>query len=216
MGVIRMSPAFLLLFSTVLLALTRGKTFLTKLEGLDLVEGLKTEYDEKLLTVQAELEAKYKEQIKTDVASEVSRLRDVPADDVLLCVYRDSWSTQGSTITYDRYLDTNYNNGERADMNLGTGVFTCLTPGFYTITYSGISGLQPAEETHIYLYLNGHRVAGSLLEQDMNPDTVGNYERLQGSRTLILNLDVNDTVEVRSDSVWFTGEIERFTLCLTK
>ena len=64
---------------------------------------------------------------------------------------------------------------------------------------------------------------------DTNDDSIGNYERLQGSRTLvkkhtlihhtfsqILNLDVNDTVEVRSDSVWFTGEIERFTLCLTK
>ena len=150
-----------------------------------MVEGLEAKYDEKLQTVKAELEAKYKEQIKTDVASEVSQLRDVPVDDVLLCVFKYQWYAVDSTITYDRYIDTNYNNGERADMNLGTGVFTCLTPGFYTITYSGVSHLQPTEETHIYLYLNGHRVAGSLLEQDMNPDTVGSHVELQGSRTLV-------------------------------
>merc|ERR1711934_39413 len=191
--VISMSP--FLLLSTVLLALTRGGTCLTKLEVLDLVEGLRTEYDEKLLTVKAELEA---------------------VDEVVLCVYKFQWTTADSTVTYDRYLDTNYNNGERADMNLGTGVFTCLTPGFYTIPYSGISHLQPTQETHIYLYLNGNRVGGSILEQDMNPDTVGSHVELQGSRTLILHLDVNDTLEVRTDGTWFTGEIWEFILCLTK
>ena len=135
-----------------------------------MVEGLEAKYDEKLQTVKAELEAKYNE---------------MAVDEVVLCVHKSQWTTVASTITYDRYIDTNYNNGERADMNLGTGVFTCLTPGFYTITYSGVSHLQPTQETHIYLYLNGHRVAGSLLEQDMNPDTVGSHVELQGSRTLL-------------------------------
>ena len=112
-------------------------------------------------------------------------MREPPAEDVMLCVYRDNWSTVDSTITYDRYLDTNYNNGERADMNLGTGVFTCLTTGYYTITYSGISHMWPEEETHIWLYLNGNRVEGSKVEQDMNPGTVGSHIELQGSRTLV-------------------------------
>ena len=144
-----------------------------------MVEGLKAEYEEKLLTVKGELEAKYK-----DLASEVSQTREVPADDVMLCVFNYQWNARDSTINYDRYLDTNYDNGERADMNLGTGIFTCLTPGFYTITYSGISGLNPTEKTELYLYLNGKQVSGSKLEQ-IREDTDGNYASHQGSRTLV-------------------------------
>ena len=107
------------------------------------------------------------------------------ADQVLLCVYRESWSAVDSIITYEGYLESNYDNGERADMNLETGVFTCLTPGFYTITYSGHSRLMPGQENNIWLLLNGNWVGGGRMEHELNPDTVGNYIALQGSRSLV-------------------------------
>merc|ERR1719341_837131 len=115
-----------------LLALTRGETFLTKHEVLDMMEDLEARYNDKMLTLEASYNERLeseKEEIRTLVASEVSRTREL--GQVMMCVYRYHWTSVASTITYDRYIDPNYNNGGRADMNLHTGVFTCLTPGFY-------------------------------------------------------------------------------------
>ena len=106
-------------------------------------------------------------------------------DDVLLCVYKYHWTDADSTITFDRYLDTNYDNGDRADMNLDTGIFTCLTSGFYTITFADISRLLPSQQTWIWLYMNGERVDGSHVEQDTGDDTIGDFLSLSGSRTLV-------------------------------
>ena len=138
-----------LLFVLTLLALTSGENCLTKLEVLDMMEDLEARYDAMLKTVKAELEANYNEKLKMetekirkDIASEVARLEE---DDVLLCVYKYHWTDADSTITFDRYLDTNYDNGDRADMNLDTGIFTCLTSGFYTITFADISRLLPSQ-----------------------------------------------------------------------
>ena len=67
-----------LLFVLTLLALTRGENCLTKLEVLDMMEGLEARYDAMLKTVKAELEANYNEKLKEetekirkDIASEV-------------------------------------------------------------------------------------------------------------------------------------------------
>ena len=181
-----------LLFVLTLLALTRGENCLTKLEVLDMMEGLEARYDAMLKTVKAELEANYNEKLKMetekirkDIALEVAQLEE---DDVLLCVYKYHWTDADSTITFDRYLDTNYDNGDRADMNLDTGIFTCLTSGFYTITYSNIAKLFPAQETWVWLYMNGERVDGSLVEQDTNDDTIGNFMTFSGSRTLVTSM----------------------------
>ena len=180
---IGMSPLLLL---PALLALTRGETPLTKKEVLDMMEGLEAKYEEKLLAVKAELEEKYKDVRGLPVQPD--RLTELPNDDVMLCVYKYHWTAVDSAITYDRYLDTNYDNGDRADMNLDTGIFTCLTSGFYTITYSNIAKLFPAQETWVWLYMNGERVDGSLVEQDTNDDTIGNFMTFSGSRTLVTSM----------------------------
>ena len=99
-----------------LLALTRGETCH---EVLDMMEDLEARYDDKMLTLEArynERLALEKEEIRTLVASEVSRTREL--GQVMMCVYRYHWTSVASTITYDRYIDPNYNNGGRADMNL--------------------------------------------------------------------------------------------------
>ena len=178
-----------LLFVLTLLALTSGENCLTKLEVLDMMEDLEARYDAMLKTVKAELEANYNEKLKMetekirkDIASEVAQLEE---DDVLLCVYKYHWTDADSTITFDRYLDTNYDNGDRADMNLDTGIFTCLTSGFYTITFADISRLLPSQQTWIWLYMNGERVDGSHVEQDTGDDTIGDFLSLSGSRTLV-------------------------------
>ena len=151
-----------------------------------MMEDLEARYDNKMLTLEASFNERLaleKEQIGTLVASDVSQTREL--GQVMMCVYRYHWTSVASTITYEGYIDPNYNNGGRADMNLHTGVFTCLTPGFYTITYTDVSDLKPAQETWINMHLNGERVDGSNLEHDTGSGTIGNFFRLTGSRTLV-------------------------------
>ena len=73
---------------------------------------------------------------KEKVASAVTQgLLDLPY--LNLCTYQDIWTGLG-TITYDKFL-TKFNNGDRpggadGQLDLGTGVFTCLSTGIYGIT----------------------------------------------------------------------------------
>ena len=60
-----------------------------------------------------------------------SVLRDLPY--LLLCSFQNHWITPSSTITYSSFL-TNFNNANRpggadGQLDLDSGVFTCLTPG---------------------------------------------------------------------------------------
>ena len=49
-------------------------------------------------------------------------------------------------------------------------------------------------------------LSGGKLKNTLN---LSHYHHFQ-----ILHLNVNDTIEIRTDDTWFTGEIWEFTLCL--
>ena len=88
----------------------------------------------------------------------------------------------------DRFL-SEYNNADRpgggdGEMSLETGIYTCLTPGFYKISYSGYSRLLPGQETRVQMYHNGVPVDGSLWKQRVSSDA-GALTGVQGSRTLV-------------------------------
>ena len=111
-------------------------------------------------------------------------LRDLPY--LTLCSFQSEWTTPESTITFDSFT-TNFNNGERpggadGQLDLGTGVFTCLSPGIYSITYSGIADLFAGKMVRIWLYLNGAKVKESqwLAYGSDTPELA-----VTGSRTLV-------------------------------
>ena len=144
-----------------------------------------------------EMEAKLEEKeavLRKELASkeEMGRaltkgLRDLPY--LTFCAYQDSWTSDDSTITYDSFL-TNFNNGDRpggadGQLDLGTGVFTCLSAGIYSITFSGFAALDPAEAVRVFIYLNGVHVLESYWVAYTTYDTIGNRLSVPGSRSLV-------------------------------
>ena len=90
--------------------------------------------------------------IKAEFAENRKEARDLPY--MMTCAFQDHWADHGATITFD-YLLSDYNNSNRpgggdGDLDTVTGVFTCLTPGFYTITYSGHALLHPEDAVRLY------------------------------------------------------------------
>ena len=85
--------------------------------------------------------------VKAELAADRREARDLPY--MMTCAFQDHWVDHGATITFD-YLLSDYNNSNRpgggdGDLDTATGVFTCLTPGYYTVTYSGHALLHPEE-----------------------------------------------------------------------
>merc|ERR1711953_1369815 len=82
-------------------------------------------------------------------------LRDLPI--ILISASRLSAITSPQTVTFESFL-ANYNNGDRpgggdGKLDLGSGVFTCLTPGYYTVSFSAYGIVGP--DIVMYLYKNG-------------------------------------------------------------
>ena len=127
-----------------------------------------------------------KEMGSKKVAGAVTKgLHDLPY--LALCANKET-TTTGGTITFDSFL-TNFNTannpgGADGQLDLGTGVFTCLSEGIYRYTlstsdntcicgvsatntivrepgliyridFSGIVFLDPAEEVGVSVFLNG-------------------------------------------------------------
>ena len=64
-------------------------------------------------------------------------LRDLPI--VIISATQSSTLTSPQTVTFDSFL-ANFNNGNRPGggsgvLDLDSGVFTCFTPGYYTVSY---------------------------------------------------------------------------------
>ena len=68
---------------------------------------------------------------RTALEAQVEAREEVPS--VLMCAYQDIWSDEMSTVTYDSFL-ANFNNADKpgggdGQLDLATGIFTCLTTG---------------------------------------------------------------------------------------
>merc|ERR1711936_880297 len=72
-------------------------------------------------------------------------LRDLPI--ILISAWRGSYILSPQTVTFESFL-ANYNNGDTpgggdGKLDLDSGVFTCLTPGYYTVSYSAYGLIGP-------------------------------------------------------------------------
>ena len=113
-------------------------------------------------------------------------LRELPF--VLTCAYKLEWTAPG-TITYDR-LTVDYNNsgqtgGGDGEMDVSTGKFTALTPGHYTVTYSGMDQVDPGEWVVFQLMKNGESVGDESVSVSYSSGDNGGRIEDQSSRTVV-------------------------------
>ena len=117
-------------------------------------------------------------------------LRDLPI--VIISAYRDSAIKSPQTVTFESFL-ANYNNGDRPGggsgvLDLNSGVFTCATPGYYTVSFSAHGVVGPSHPNpELYLYIKGSELPESewYLTHAQAVDT---YVGVTGSRILVSNL----------------------------
>merc|ERR1711936_606521 len=128
-------------------------------------------------------------------------LRDLPI--ILISAYRGNAIISPQTVTFDSFL-ANYNNGDSpgggdGKLDLDSGVFTCLTPGYYTVSYSAYGLIGPDYgDIDMFLYKNGIQIpesgwyfGGASSASDANDAGV------VGSRIVIIPMDAGDTLKLR-------------------
>merc|ERR1712233_139217 len=127
-------------------------------------------------------------------------LRDLPI--VIISASRMSAIGSPQTVTFDSFL-ANFNNadhpgGGSGDLELDSGVFTCLTPGYYTVSFSVFGFHGPNYHGIVlYLYKNGTKVLESLCEFSMRNGVLNADVGGTQSRILILHMEAGDTLELR-------------------
>merc|ERR1711934_459688 len=118
---------------------------------------------EKLESRLREMELRLKEKEKTKPF-----LRDLPI--VLISAWQPNILRSPQTVTFESFL-TDFNNADRPGggggvLDLDSGIFTCFTPGYYTVSFSaqgnlGLSWVDP----YLVLFKNGIK----LPESDWEP-----------------------------------------------
>ena len=88
----------------------------------------------------------------------------------------------------------NYNNAARPGggdgvLDLDSGVFTCVTPGYYSVSFSVYSVIGPTYAGHhLYLYTNGMQLPESYWYSGRSSGAVNANVGVTGSRILVGNL----------------------------
>jgi len=153
---------------------------------------------------------KEKEEMTRKVERLVETLPPIPC--VVSCAYQKKWTKADSVITYDRHTVELYNGyrpgGAEGGIDLDTGRFNVGKggSGYYTVTYSGHAVLDDGEWVGVHLYRNGRDVG----EHDNWYSSIAGWDL--GSRTVILHLDEQDYLELRT-GVNFSGDLYDLTFC---
>jgi len=188
----------------------KDKEMETRLEAKDKEIGRRLdELEDKLVEEQDELgkresglEAsifKPKKEVDSEVALTKPVLRDLPI--IIISAWQSNILRSRQTVTFKSFL-ANYNNGDRPGggdgvLDLDSGVFTCFTPGFYTVSFSAYGIVGPTYGPNwLFLYKNGVELPESKWYFGTNHDLNDNVG-VTGSRILVLHLDAGDRVELR-------------------
>jgi len=184
------------------------------------IKQLKNEMQRELNQLSRKVEDQYEEilSLKEEMAEMLSNgaNRDLPYK--VACAFTNQWTKEGQTISYD-YILSDFDNSGRpfggdGILNTTTGVYTCLMPGHYTISYSGTAVIGDGQKVSLHLFLNGAVVPESMW-YSFASGVFGQYLEDQGSKTLILHMDHGDLLELRTDYGFFTGEIYTLTFCVS-
>merc|ERR1711934_1206483 len=116
--------------------------------------------------------------------------RDLPI--VLISAWRHDPVTSPQTVTFESFL-SNFNNANRPGggdgvLDLDSGIFTCFTTGYYTVSFSAYASVGNAHGSpFLYLYKNDVQLPESIWV--FGSDALnGNIEGTI-SRILILHMD---------------------------
>ena len=92
-----------------------------------------------------------------------------------------------------------------------SGVFTAPRAGVYLVTFSYRGGIDPSEQTNVYLHHNGVR-----LDETLHNTYYGNggsgYVRSTGGRAVYLRLEAGDTLTLQTGTV--TGNMYHIMFCV--
>ena len=143
----------------------KDKEMEMRLEELEvkIKEGEKreVELEASMSKLKKEVEESLRKEIVANLANntlEKPSLRDLPI--VLISAWRADELTSPQTVTFDSFL-TNFNNADRPGggsgvLDLDSGIFTCFTPGYYTVSFSAYARSGPSYTYQdIFLYKNG-------------------------------------------------------------
>jgi len=137
-----------------------------------------------------------------------SSLRDSPI--LLISAWRSNNITSPQIVTFESFV-ANYNNGGADGLfNLDSGVFVCVTPGYYTVSFSAYTNghggtSDPDYRSTLFLYKNGSQLTESYwaFVDALTKDFIS----VTGSRNLILHLDQGDYLELRMTSGHFISHV---------
>jgi len=131
------------------------------------------------------------------------------------CAFQLSWEIANATITYDSLLSDWSNEAGEGIMDINTGVYTLLRPGgFYRVTYSGFIGMNPGDQVYVDLHHNGERVKGGDWYSQAQGDSTWIMSE-QGSRSLVIHMDMGDTLELKTREEPNFGHLLELILCVS-
>ena len=178
----------------------KDKEMETRLQELE--EKMRKEKDElekmerRLEASVSKLRSEMEESLRKEMASNYSKyaltnpsLRDLPI--VIISAWRSSAISSPQTVTFESFL-ANFDTADRpgggsGELDLDSGIFTCFTSGYYTVSFSaGTASL--GEMVYLYLYKNGEQLPES--EWYFAGEYVGTYHygATTSSRILVSNL----------------------------
>merc|ERR1711892_805091 len=148
----------------------------------------------KNIQLEAELKMTKAELISKDLELErdVSIIRNPPF--IHSCAYQYTTSITSETIPYNRLLYSSTNT-EGGGLDIARGVFTSPLAGSYTVTWS-LQATDHADDSQVIIYLrqNGQNIDESFHQSYYNGGS--GYIHDQGGRTLVLHLDMGDTLDL--------------------
>jgi len=126
-----------------------------------------------------------------------SSLRDLPF--VLISAYQPTPPLKdNSTVTFSSFL-ANYTNagrpgGGEGAFDLSSGIFLCLTPGYYTVSFSaGIYFPSTSVSAQMHLQKNGDKINESTW---IFQNQMAGASYWTGSRIVIVHMGSGDTLEL--------------------
>merc|ERR1711934_336258 len=170
-------------------------------EGKDELEKKKTRSEGSTSKPRTEVVESLRKEIASNFSNNAltkASVRDVPI--VLISAWQPSEIRSPQTVTFSFFL-ANFNNaGGGGVLDLHSGIFTCFSPGFYTVSYSAYSVVGPDYgNINLFLFKNGIVLPESMWY--FGADAINANIGVVGSRIVILHLDEGDTLELRMANV---------------
>merc|ERR1719369_456908 len=123
----------------------------------------------------------------------------------------DVISASSGTISYTSLLYSSTNQ-EGGGLDISSGVFTAPHGGSYTVSWDAQARLNRWEGVYIYLQINGVTMEESL-HNSYYGDNIDDHMNEHGGRTLVVHLDLGDTLQLyKSDG---DGDIAKTTFCVS-